>query len=177
MSRGLKIFLGIFTGVAASAGAIGLYGRKIMKNISYSYGKPTIEPTGFLKPIKIIIPLAITNNNSKTLEVTDFDGTLYAGRRDKLAKLSIDKPLKLEKGISGETNLVAMVRLSDLAGEIVDIFESGELMPDSYILGKLKTNLITVPVYYKLNTNAGVGELPAGSGELKKVARRQLKTA
>lgn len=178
MGRGLKIFLGVFTGLAVTATGIGLYANRIIKRIGYSYGKPKIESNGLLKPLKVTIPLTITNNNKVTLEVTGFKGKLYAGRRDVLASLKIDKGLRLAQGETGTVNFIANIRLADLAGEIVDILESGEFMPDAYILGKMDTNLIKIPVYYKLNYNAGVGELPvAGTGELKKVSRRALKNA
>ena len=178
MNRGLKIVLGIFGGLGVVTTAIGLYGRKILKNIQYSYGRPKIETTGFLKPLKVTIPLTITNNNKTTLEITDFKGKLFAGRRDVLASLSIDRPLKLANGETGTINFMAVIRLADLAGEVVDILESGELLPNTYILGKLKTNLITIPVYYKINYDAGVGEAEPpelGGGELRKIERKQYK--
>ena len=179
MNRGLKIVLGIFGGLGVVTTAIGLYGRKILKNIQYSYGKPKIQTTGFLKPLKIIIPLTITNNNKMTLEIEDFKGKLFAGRRDVLSTLSIENGLELAQGETGIINFIAIVRLADLAGEVIDILESGELLPNTYILGKLKTNLITIPVYYKINYDAGVGEAEppelGSGGELRKIERKQYK--
>lgn len=110
-----------------------------------SFGRPRIKVN---KPtwtgLKVEITQPITNNLPVSFPIESFKGEVLYGDK-KLSDLMLTNPIVLEANNTSNLTINADLNFENLAGNIADLIQSGEILQSIYLKGFIASSGVVYP--------------------------------